>query len=233
MALFRDRRIYVSVQETLSPDPTSCWAAQQIREAFPWDTAPKYMIRDRDSIYGSSFKQSIKNMGIKEVLTAPGSPWQNAYLARFRAIVKRYPMKEKTEILSDLIASTPGEEGKWFAAAKDAGCFDLAIDLVNKSFCDPKTLNRAAMNFKEENPKFALGAALASLRWIAKGYGYEITGKEVLEAYTTALLAAKSLNSIAQVNSEIQEITTWGNPKNNFVYQVLDKIDATEKHHQV
>lgn len=150
------------------------------------------------------------------------------YLARFRAIAKRYDMKEKTEILSDLVASTPGEEGKWFAAAKDAECFDLAIDLVNQNYCDPKTLNRAAMNFKEENPKFALGAALASLRWIAKGYGYEITGKEVLEAYTTALLAARALNSTAQVNSEIQDITTWGNPKNNFVFQVLDKIDVTE-----
>ena len=140
-------------------------------------------------------------------------------------------MKDKTEILSDLIASTPGEEGKWFAAAKDAGCFDLAIDLVSKSYCDPKTLNRAAMNYKEENPKFALGAALASLRWIAKGYGYEITGNEVLEAYITALQAAKSLNSISQVITEIQEITTWGSPKNNLVFQVIDKIDITEKHH--
>jgi len=51
------------------------WTAQQIIEAFPWDTALKYLIRDRDSIYGKYFKQRVKNMGIKEVLSAPRSLW--------------------------------------------------------------------------------------------------------------------------------------------------------------
>ena len=58
-------------------NPTTMWTAQQIIEAFPWDTAPKYLLRDRDSIYGAYFRQRVKNTGIKEVVTAARSPWQN------------------------------------------------------------------------------------------------------------------------------------------------------------
>jgi hypothetical protein len=59
--------------------PTARWTAQQIIEAFPYDTVPKYLIRDRDGIYGNFFQQRVKNMGIEEVLIAPKSPWQNPY----------------------------------------------------------------------------------------------------------------------------------------------------------
>jgi putative transposase len=59
--------------------PTAVWAAQQVVEAFPWDTAPKYLLRDRDKIYGDWFRRRVKNMGIEEVLTAPHCPWQNDY----------------------------------------------------------------------------------------------------------------------------------------------------------
>jgi transposase InsO family protein len=69
--------------------PTAQWTAQQIVEAFPWDTVPKYLIRDRDSIYGSYFRQRVKNMGIKEVLTAPRSPWQNPYAERLIGSIRR------------------------------------------------------------------------------------------------------------------------------------------------
>jgi hypothetical protein len=54
--------------------PTSEWTAQQIAEAFPWDTAPRYLLHDRDSIYGDSFRQRVRGMGTPEVLTAPRSP---------------------------------------------------------------------------------------------------------------------------------------------------------------
>lgn len=55
---------------------------QQITEAFPWDTAPRYMIRDRDTVYGLLVRARIKAMGIDEVVTAPRSPWQNPYAER-------------------------------------------------------------------------------------------------------------------------------------------------------
>lgn len=97
-------------------------------------------------------------------------------LATFRAIARKYPNKQQEEILNDLIASTPGAEGKWFAAAKDAGLFGVAIELVTRSPTDPRTLTRAARDYAKKQPEFALAAGLAALHWISRGHGYEITG---------------------------------------------------------
>jgi hypothetical protein len=69
------------VHFSITSNPTAEWTAQQIVEAFPWDTAPKYLMRDRDSIYGVFFRNRVKNMGIKEVISAPQSPWQKGYVA--------------------------------------------------------------------------------------------------------------------------------------------------------
>jgi transposase InsO family protein len=63
--------------------------AQQIREAFPWDTAPQYLIRDRDGAYGQSFRSTVMAMGVEEVVTAPRSPWQNPYVERLIGSVRR------------------------------------------------------------------------------------------------------------------------------------------------
>ena len=101
------------------------------------------------------------------------------YLATFRAIVKKYPQKTESEILNDLVESTPGEEGKWFAAAKSAGLYDEAIALGNKTPCDPRTLTRAAKDEAVTHPAFAIEAGIAALRWLCQGYGYEITSMDV------------------------------------------------------
>jgi putative transposase len=69
--------------------PTSHWASQQIREAFPWETAPRYLIRDRDGSYGAVFVSRLQGMGINEVLAAPRSPWQNAYVERVIGSIRR------------------------------------------------------------------------------------------------------------------------------------------------
>ena len=69
--------------------PTARWTAQQIVESCPWDTLPKYLLRDRDCIYGKCFQSRIKNMGILEVKTAPRSPWQNAYVERLIGSIRR------------------------------------------------------------------------------------------------------------------------------------------------
>ena len=58
-------------------------------EAFPWDTAPRYLLRDRDASYGQSFRDRVQAMGIKEVVTAPRSPWQNAYIERLIGSIRR------------------------------------------------------------------------------------------------------------------------------------------------
>ncbi len=73
----------------VTAQPTSHWASQQIREAFPWETAPQYLIRDRDGSYGAVFVSRLQAMGINEVLTAPRSPWQNAYVERVIGSIRR------------------------------------------------------------------------------------------------------------------------------------------------
>ena len=69
--------------------PTEQWAAQQIVEAFPYDSAPRYLIRDSDSIYGEGFRRRVKNMGIKEVITATRPPWQNPFVERTIGSIRR------------------------------------------------------------------------------------------------------------------------------------------------
>jgi transposase InsO family protein len=69
--------------------PTAEWTAQQLRDAFPWDTAPRYLLRDRDRIFGADFTKQLKDMGIQEVLSAPRSPWQRAYVERLIGTFRR------------------------------------------------------------------------------------------------------------------------------------------------
>jgi len=77
------------VNFNITSNPTAEWTAQQVVEAFPWDTAPKYLMRDRDSIYGAFFRNRMKNMGITEVISAPKSPWQNPFVERVIGSIRR------------------------------------------------------------------------------------------------------------------------------------------------
>ena len=81
----RRRIVHFNVTE----HPTAQWTAQQIVEAFPWDTAPRYLLRDRDSIYGATFQSRVENLGIEEVKIAPRSPWQNPYCERLIGSIRR------------------------------------------------------------------------------------------------------------------------------------------------
>ena len=69
--------------------PTAEWTAQQLRNAFPWDTAPRYLLRDRDRIFGDDFTQQVRDMGMEQVLCAPQSPWQRAYVERVIGTIRR------------------------------------------------------------------------------------------------------------------------------------------------
>jgi putative transposase len=81
----RRRIVHVNVTEY----PTAEWTVQQVVDAFPWGEAPRYLLRNRDSIYSPSFKQRIRNMGIEEVVIAPRSPWQNPYVERVIGSIRR------------------------------------------------------------------------------------------------------------------------------------------------
>ena len=78
------------VHFNVTAHPTARWTAQQIVEAFPADgTEPRYLLRDRDSIYGDYFRHRVKGMGIREVLISPRSPWQNPYCERVIGSIRR------------------------------------------------------------------------------------------------------------------------------------------------
>jgi putative transposase len=81
----RRRIVHFNVTE----HPTTTWAAQQVVEAFPDDTAPKWLHRDRDSIYSESFRRRVAGMDIAEVISAPASPWQNPYVERLIGSIRR------------------------------------------------------------------------------------------------------------------------------------------------
>ena len=81
----RRRVLHFNVTE----NPTAEWTAQQIVEAFPYDTAPKYLLRDRDKVYGDYFQKRVHGMGIDEVLIAPRSPWENPYAERVIGSIRR------------------------------------------------------------------------------------------------------------------------------------------------
>ena len=81
----RCRIVHFNVTE----HPTAQWTAQQLSEAFPWETAPRYLIRDRNRTYGSAFSTWTESMGIGEVLTAPRSPWQHPLVERVIGSIRR------------------------------------------------------------------------------------------------------------------------------------------------
>jgi transposase InsO family protein len=73
----------------LSGHPTSAWVSQQLREAFPYDTAPKYLIHDRDTIFNAEVMETIETLGVKSKRTAYKSPWQNGVAERFVGCCRR------------------------------------------------------------------------------------------------------------------------------------------------
>jgi putative transposase len=84
--LMHERRRVVHVAVT--DHPTAPWTAQQLREAFPWNEAPRYLVRDRDSAF-DAWTNTAAAIGIEEVLTAPRAPWQNAYAERLIGSIRR------------------------------------------------------------------------------------------------------------------------------------------------
>lgn len=85
--LFHHRRRVVHVR--ITDHPTAAWTAQQLIEAFPEESAPRWLLRDRDAIYGDPFRRRAAGMGIQEVISAPSSPWQNPYVERVIGSIRR------------------------------------------------------------------------------------------------------------------------------------------------
>ena len=136
----------------------------------------------------------------------------NSNLSTFRALAKKYPELAPDKLLGHLIASTPGEPGKWFATAKTLKLFDRATQLAWASPCDPKTLTRSARDHLTRQPEFAMHAALAALHWMSMGHGYELTGFDAHEAHCLAIEAAAYAQLSALAQTTIEQVLAADRP---------------------
>jgi transposase InsO family protein len=110
-------------------NPTAEWLARQITEAFPWDSAPKYLIRDNDKAFGVAFKARVRAMGIRDRPTSFRSPWQNGYVERLIGSIRRecpdHLLVFNAEHLRRILAkyaSYYNEVGTHVALGKDTPC---------------------------------------------------------------------------------------------------------------
>lgn len=136
----------------------------------------------------------------------------NSNLSTFRALAKKYPELAPDKLLGHLIASTPGEPGKWFATAKTLKLFDRATQLAWASPCEPKTLTRAARDHLTNQPGFAMQAALAALHWMSMGHGYELTSLDAQEAYRLAIEAARTAQQVEHAQATIEQALATDRP---------------------
>lgn len=147
----------------------------------------------------------------------------STYIATFRALAKRYPSKPPQQLLADLAASSPGDEGKWFAAARDVGLHDQALELARRSPGAPKTLIHAATEELAERPVFALEVGYLALHWIVEGYGYDITGYDVLAAYNATMKAAEALGRRDESFARVRALVASETFGERFVTKILKR----------
>jgi hypothetical protein len=140
----------------------------------------------------------------KYALAANGS---STGLATFRAIVKKYPGRDSRKILLDL-ATSSGEPGRWFAAAKGAGFLDLALEFANTGRTDPRTLSRASRDLLKEDARFCLEVGRLAIQRMLEGYGYELTGMDVIDAYNHFMAAAQTLGTASQGRAAVLAMAT-------------------------
>ena len=129
---------------------------------------------------------------------------QSTYLATFQALTSKYPQIGPKLILGDLVDRNPDDKGKWFVAAKSVGLLAEAVELAMTSPCDPRALTRAARDFAASKPDFARSVGLAALQWLLRGYGYELTAQDAVDALRHTLEAARHNGTEADTVRRIQ-----------------------------
>jgi hypothetical protein len=126
-------------------------------------------------------------------------------LATYRAIARKYPGRNSKKILVELAASN-GEPGRWFAAAKDAGILDLALEFANTGRTDPRTLSRASRDLLKKDARFSMQAGRLAIQRILDGHGYELTAVDVIDAYDRFMAAAEKLGEAASARNDVLAI---------------------------
>ncbi|MDZ4799712.1 MAG: hypothetical protein SGI92_16260 [Bryobacteraceae bacterium] len=123
-------------------------------------------------------------------------------LATFRAVVRKYPSRDPRAVLLDL-AESSGDAGRWFAAAKDAGFLDLALELAHRGRTDPRTLSRASRDLLQVDARFSLQVGRLAVQRILEGYGYEVTGADVIDACDHFMAAAVHLGLASDACADV------------------------------
>lgn len=126
-------------------------------------------------------------------------------LTIFRKTVAKYPERNPRQVLPDLI-TLRGEKGKWFAAAKDAGYLDIALDCASTGGTEPKTLVRAARDSADTEPEFSAKVALIAIKALLEGKGYEPSTLDIRDAYDHLLVAASKLDAVEEVTLDVRRM---------------------------
>jgi hypothetical protein len=126
-------------------------------------------------------------------------------LSVYGSLVRAYPDRDCRRMLQDLI-ETRGDKGKWFAAAKDSGFFDIAVECAAAQGADPSTLVRAARDFCGKEPKFAATVALLALSSLVSGGGYDPSVSEVDDAVKHLLSASRQIGSVEWALRELGKL---------------------------
>lgn len=235
-ALFKADR-HDQILELLAMDPHPIWpylvwGAKVLATRGQIDEAIAYL---RDRAGSTTSETSIARFAEEELLKAGRraeafnqyallANQANTHLARFRALAKKYPELSQEKLLGYLVASSPGESGKWFATAKTLKLFDQATRLAWASPCDPKTLNRAARAHLKTQPAFAMQCALASLHWMSMGHGYELIGMDVQDAYRMAIETASITQQTEQALATIHQVLATDRPMASWMKRSLGMV---------
>ena len=126
-------------------------------------------------------------------------------LATFRIISKKYPDRDPRQILLDL-AAWSHDPGRWFAAAKTARYFDLALEFARTGRTDPRTLSRASRDMLDKDARFSLETGRLAIRRIVAGHGYDLTGLDLMEARRHFMAAAHVLGITTEARAELLAI---------------------------
>ena len=139
----------------------------------------------------------------------------------FEALRRAYPERTASELLGDLIAASPGNEGRWFATASALRFHALAAEIASRSPCDPRTLTRHAAALLEADPGLAGELAVAAIRWLCAGHGVEIDGDDVYAAHDVASAAALRTHSQGLLRATIAALCDRPHPAAQWIHGLL------------
>ena len=139
----------------------------------------------------------------------------------FDALRRAYPERTPSELLDDLIAASPGHEGRWFATAISLRFHALAAEIAGRSPCDPRTLTRHAAAQLDGDPVLAGELALAAIRWLCAGQGVEIDGDDVYAAHDLARAAALRTGTQDRLRATVAALCDRPHPAAQWVHGLL------------